>query len=192
MPDAAWPRVAFQGERGAYSEDAIQQLWGGRASPIPSWSFPDVIQAVTDGSTEYGIIPIHNTVVGKIQSAVDALAAAPHLLVIDETTIDIRHAVLASRGATYDTIRCVMSHPVALAQCGQFLARYPAWTIRESYDTAGAARDVAARGLPYLAAIASVRAAERYQLAVIAENIQDVAENRTRFLVIAQPGRGEE
>jgi prephenate dehydratase len=128
-------------------------------------------------------------VVGVIQNVVTALAAAPHLRVTDETTIEIRHALLALPGATLGTLTNVMSHPVALAQCGRFLARHPRWTVHESYDTAGAARDVAAQGVRDQAAIASVRAAERYQLAVVAEDIQDVSENRTRFVVIGRVRR---
>ncbi|HXC25758.1 MAG TPA: prephenate dehydratase domain-containing protein [Gemmatimonadaceae bacterium] len=189
MSDGVWPRVAFQGERGAYSEDAIRHLWGREVSPMPTWNFGDVIQAVSDGKTEYGILPVHNTVVGAIQNAVDALAAAPHLLVTDETTIEIHHALLAPTGATLDTLTTIMSHPVALAQCGRFLSQHPHWTVRESYDTAGAARDVAAQGTRDQAAIASVRAAQRYQLAVLAEDIQDVPDNQTRFVVIRDTRR---
>lgn len=192
MSDPAWPQVAFQGERGAYSEDAIHQLWHGRATPIPSWSFADVIQAVSNGTAEYGVLPVHNTIIGAIQGAVDALSAAPHLLITDETTVEIHHALLAPAGATCASVCRVMSHPAALAQCGRFLAEHPEWTVHESYDTAGAARDVAAQRATHQAAIAGLRAAERYQLAVLRQNIQDVADNRTRFVAITRAEKGGE
>jgi prephenate dehydratase len=179
-------RVAFQGERGAYGDDAIAELWRGEAIPVPSWSFNDVVQAVLHGSVDCGVLPIENTVVGLIAPTLDALVSARTLAVLNDIDIPIRHALLAPKGATLDGLRTVTSHPVALAQCGKFLGERPSLRAVDSYDTAGAARDVAARNDPTESAIASVAAAARYKLQVMAEDIQDVPENTTRFVVIAR------
>jgi len=179
-------RVAFQGERGAYGDDAIADRWRGDAIPVPAWSFADVIRAVMSGGVDYGVLPVDNTVVGPIAATREALAAAPALVVLDHIVVPIRHALLAPRAATLDGLTSVTSHPVALAQCGAFLARHPHLYPYDSYDTAGAARDVAARNDPTESAIASVAAAARYKLRVMAEDIQDAPENTTRFVVIAR------
>lgn len=186
LSHARKPRVAFQGERGAYGDDAIAQRWRMDAIPVPSWSFDDVVRAVVSGGADYGVLPIENTVVGPITMTQAALSASDELVVLDDIVVPIRHALLAPRGATLEGLASVTSHPVALAQCGRFLGRYPALRRWDSYDTAGAARDVAARNDPTESAIASVSAAVRYKLQVMAEDIQDVPENTTRFVVIAR------
>jgi prephenate dehydratase len=176
--------VAFQGERGAYGDDAIQHRWRS-ATAIPSWTFDDVVRAVMRGTADYGVLPIENTVVGAVAPAQAALTAAPELHVVDDIVVPIRHALLAPPGATFERITLVTSHPVALAQCGHFLRRHTHLRLQEAYDTAGAARDVAARNDPTESAIASVAAAARYKLQVMATDIQDVPNNVTRFVVIA-------
>jgi prephenate dehydratase len=182
------PRVAFQGERGAYGDIAIELLWHSAAIPLPSWSFDDVLKAVHTGKCEYGILPVENTVVGRIHVVCDALATETTLATLHDITIPIRHALLAPPSATLDTMTSVTSHPVALAQCQQFLERHAHMIQHDSYDTAGAARDVAARAQPTEAAIAGIPAARRYHLHVLAEDIQDTPDNVTRFVVI---GRAE-
>jgi prephenate dehydratase len=184
----ARPRVAFQGERGAYGDLAITQLWGDDALPLASWAFDDVISAVLRGKCDYGVLPVENTVVGRIGMVWDALGKTDGLSVIAETVVAVRHALLAPPGATLETIRSVTSHPVALAQCGAFLRAHPTMACHDSYDTAGAARDVAARCRSDEAAIAGIPAARRYHLLVLAEDIQDVRENETRFVAIARKG----
>jgi prephenate dehydratase len=180
------PRVAFQGERGAYGDEAIGSLWRGHAFPLASWGFDDVVRAVASGKADYGVLPVENAIVGAIAPTAAALRSAPVLTVVDEITIEISHALLALPGATLAGIRSVASHPVALRQCGRFLERHPHLTPHASYDTAGAAREVAAHGRLDEAAIASVMAAERYRLSVIAEDVQDVPRNWTRFVVVAR------
>jgi prephenate dehydratase len=184
MPRLTKPRVAFQGERGAYGDDAIQLRWRGDALPIASWSFDDVIRAVVNGKADYGVIPIANTIVGAIQMALDALRTAPILTVVDEIEVEIRHALLAPACASLATITSVASHPVALAQCKHFFAQHPHLKLRDAYDTAGAAREIAAHASSHEAAIAGLSAARRYNLQVLAEDIQDVPHNRTRFAIV--------
>jgi prephenate dehydratase len=180
--------VAFQGERGAYGDDAIQRRWR-CAAAVPSWTFEDVVRAVLRGTVDYGVLPVENTVVGAVLAAQAAMAAAPDLQVMDDILVPVRHALLAPPSATLDRLTMVASHPVALAQCGRFLERHGHLHPREAYDTAGAARDVAARNDPTESAIASVTAAARYKLQVMAEDIQDVPNNVTRFVVIAAKRR---
>jgi prephenate dehydratase len=181
------PRVAFQGERGAYGDLAIAQLWGEEAAlPVASWSFEDVVTAVLRGKCDYGILPVENTVVGRIGMVCDLLEGLHGLAVMGETVVAVRHALLAPPGATLEGLRSVTSHPVALAQCQRFLERHPQLLQYDSYDTAGAARDVAARARTDEGAIAGIPAARRYHLHVLAEDIQDVPGNETRFVAVAR------
>lgn len=180
--------VAFQGEPGAYSEEMIEQMWHGDATPVPVETFESVVRAVLDGTVEYGVLPIWNSVVGAIAATQELLRSTPELVSLMEIAIPVRHALLAPEGATLESVTSAASHPVALAQCGAFLRRHPRITARISHDTAGAAREIAARGRHDEAAIASVRAARRYRLAILAEDIQDSPDNETRFIVIARAG----
>jgi prephenate dehydratase/chorismate mutase/prephenate dehydratase len=179
-------RVAFQGELGAFSEEAIQQLWLGEAEPVPQRDFGDVINAVSKGSADRGVIPIENTIVGAIAAAHDAIAAAAELHVIAETVVNVHHNLLAAPGATFASVKGVFSHPVALAQCGAFFAKNKQFEVHPVYDTGGAALDVANICDPEYAAVASRAAARRYKLEVLAPNIEDRSDNQTRFLVVAR------
>jgi prephenate dehydratase len=185
---AAPLRVAYQGAPGAYSEGAVLRYWRGVAEPLPVATFADVTRAVERGAVELGLLPFENQVIGVIAASCDALADAldsgGRLRVVGETSIPVRHCLLAPAGATIQAVTRVMSQPVALAQCGRFLSAHPWMAAVDAYDTAGAARDVAAAGDPATAAIASRRAAERYGLAVLAEGIEDRPGNRTRFLAV--------
>ena len=181
------PRVAFQGELGAYSEQAVQQLWpGGAAAPVPMREFADVAQAVEAGDVDLGLLPIENTLAGSVIGSYDALSASGALHVVAETVVAIHHCVLALPGATLDALRTVASHPVALAQCARFLRAHPYVEARAAYDTAGAARDVARRGDPTAAAIAGRPAADRYGLEILAADVEDRPDNQTRFFAIAR------
>lgn len=160
------------------------QACGADAIPVACREFPDVVRAVRSGAVDAGVLPIHNAIVGPIEAARSALAAEPGVRVVAETSIEIRLLLLALPGVTLADVRRVASHPAALGQCGRFLARHPEWTIEPAYDTAGAARDLAASGDRRAAAIAGDAAAARYGLAVLADGIADQAENRTRFVRI--------
>jgi prephenate dehydratase len=179
-------RVAFQGELGAFSEQAVLQLWPSRAEPVPMRDFIDVARAVETGEVELGLLPIENTLAGSVIGSYDALFACGTLHAVAETVVAIHHCVLALAGATLESLRTVSSHPVALAQCERFLRAHPHLTAHATYDTAGAAREVAAQGDPTAAAIAGRPAAERYALEIIAANVEDRPDNQTRFLAIAR------
>lgn len=184
-------RVAFQGELGAYSEEAIRNL-DAHAIPAPCREFIDVAQAVEDGDADAGMLPIENTLAGSVVGSYDALTACASLYVIAETVVDIHHCVLAPHGASLGALAAIESHPVALAQCTRWLRARPEIAARAAYDTAGAARDVAQRGDPRAAAIAGRAAAERYDLEVLAANIEDRSDNQTRFLMVSRSPRALE
>lgn len=178
------PRVAaFQGERGAYADLALDELWGGDVLRLRCWDFAGVLRAVAQGSADAGILPASNRIVGTIPGVAEAIAASG-LHVHESVEIAVRHALLALPGATLEQLRIVYSHPVALAQCGNFLARHPWLEPRPAYDTAGAAREVAARRTRYEAAIASEASAERYGLAIVECAVADRDDNSTRFVVV--------
>lgn len=179
-------RVAFQGELGAFSEQGVRQLWPDGAEPVPMREFIDVARAVERGQVELGLLPIENTLAGSVIGSYDALFACDTVHVVAETVVAIHHCVLALPGATLGSLRTVESHPVALAQCGRFLRSHPDLLAHATYDTAGAAREVAARGDPTAAAIAGRTAAARYGLEIVATDVEDRPDNQTRFLAIAR------
>lgn len=178
-------RIALQGELGSFSDEAIQQLWGAEAVRLPYRDFADVTTSVASGIADRGILPIENTIVGSISGSHDAISATPGLFVVAEAVVAVHHCLLAARGTALDTLTTVFSHPVALAQCGQFFAAHPELAVQAVYDTAGAAMDVSRVNDPNIAAVASRRAAHHYELDVICADIEDRADNQTRFIAIA-------
>lgn len=176
-------RVAFQGERGAFSEDAVAMLWP-HAIPLPLRTMSDVTAAVSAGEADAGVLPVENTIFGRVEGALSAIANATDLHVVGETTLDIRQCLLGSEAATLEGIEVIESHPVALAQCGLFLARLPNARLQAADDTAGAARAVAESRDPRRAAVASARAASIYHLVILADHIEDRSDNQTRFLAL--------
>jgi prephenate dehydratase len=176
--------VAFPGERGAYSEDAVAAIWPG-AEPVPARYPLDVAHVVVAGDVDAGILPVENTLAGSVVASYDALAQCDDLHAIAEAVVRIRHCLLAAKGATLESIEVVESHPVALAQCTVFLARHPRIELRAATDTGRAARDVAQSGDLRRAAIAGMAAATRYGLRVLADGIEDRPDNQTRFLAIS-------
>ena len=184
--DAMNPRVAFQGERGAFGELAIRQQWPTGAVPIPCRTFPDAISAIRQDRAEYAVIPVENAIVGAVTVALDALHDARHEVVTcSEVRVPIHLCLLAPRGASLAELRSIHSHAVALAQCRLFFARHGWLEPVVHDDTAGAARMVAERDDRTIGAVAGELAAERYDLEIIAPCIEDIPANWTRFLVIA-------
>jgi len=179
-------RVAFQGEPGAYGEEAILTYFGrDAAEPVAMPTFSAVCDAVTTSSADAGVLPLENSLAGTVGDALDALAAGS-LMVVGEVLQPIHHHLLVLPQATIADVTQVTSHWQALSQCDRFLAEH-GWSVVPAADTAGAARDVAARRDPRVAAIASERAASLYGLRVAAREVQDAAENVTRFAVIVRP-----
>ncbi|MGH2740627.1 MAG: prephenate dehydratase [Actinomycetota bacterium] len=175
------PRVAFQGERGAYSEDAVHRFFGEcEAQPLPT--VRAVFEQVEIGATDFGVVPLENSQAGSINETYDLLVRHGVKLV-GEVVTRVDHALLGLAGASLSEIRRVYSHPQALAQCEEFLATLEAEVV-PFHDTAGAAKRVADEGKRDQAAVAGRRAAELYGLEVLTDAIQTFPENYTKFGVI--------
>ncbi|HEY8483923.1 MAG TPA: prephenate dehydratase [Longimicrobiales bacterium] len=178
-------RVAFQGELGAFSEEAVRQYFGDRAEPVPRREFREVGRSVVAGEVDYGLLPIENTLAGSVVASYDVLGGED-LRVVGEVIVPIHHCVLGVPGSRLEEVKRVLSHPVALAQCTRFLTAHPEIQAVAVYDTAGAAKEVSETGDPAVAAIAGRSAAERYGLTILAADVEDRPDNQTRFLVVAR------
>ena len=181
--DTLDPVVAFQGERGAYADLAIERVWGSRVRHMGCRDFNSVVAALASGDARYGVLPIRNAIIGDIPGVADALARAS-LTVQLHVVVPVVHCLLAVPGATIEELRCVFSHPAALDQCRAFFVERPWLTAVPCYDTAGAARDVAARNERLEGAIADEQCAARYGLQVLAREVGDRLGNNTRFAVL--------
>ncbi len=184
-------RAAFQGERGAFSEDAARQLLGDRAETVAYRSFDEMFDAVSSGDADAAVTPIENSLAGSVIKNYDLLEEHD-LTIIGETNVRIVHNLIAPRGVGLDDVRHVYSHPVALAQCEKFLRAHPRLAAEAAYDTAGSVKMVVENNRRDEAAIAGATAAEVYGAQVIAAGIEDNAENYTRFLLLARPERAAE
>jgi prephenate dehydratase len=176
--------AAYQGTRGANSEDAAIDLLTKDAKLFPRETFQDVFNAVAGGEARYGVIPIENTLAGSIHENYDLLFEHEDLKIVGETVRHILFALIAPPGVALGQLRRALSHPKALAQCEQFFRKHPQIQPVPVYDTAGAVERVTREGLNDAAAVATRRAAEVYGGVVLAESIQDHSENYTRFLLI--------
>ncbi|HEV2669665.1 MAG TPA: prephenate dehydratase [Gemmatimonadales bacterium] len=179
--------VAIQGEAGSFSHTAALDTHGPSLRLVPCVTFADLFQAVASGAAHRGIVPIENTLAGSVHENYDLLSAH-QLHVVGETQVWIHHCLIARPGTELPEVRRVASHPVALAQCRRFFATHPHLVAVPAYDTAGSVRNLIA-GDDHAnadAAIASALAAELYGGEVLAEGLEDHAENYTRFLVVAR------
>ena len=177
------PRVAFQGEPGAFSEEAVLTFF---ASPVPvavpTWR--SVFEAVRDEAVQAGVVAIENSLAGTIRETYDLLGEFD-LRITGAVSVPVRLALLARPGETLAGIERVYSHSQALAQADEFL-RTREWQVLTTYNTAGAARMIAERSEARAAAVASPRVAGLYGLEVIAPDIQTGDDNRTRFVVLSR------
>jgi prephenate dehydratase len=180
--------VAFQGERGAYSEDACVNYFGAGVETKPCPDFQSVFSAVEKDEVAHAVVPVENSIEGSV-AQVNDLLLDHDLTIVGEVIVPVKHCLIVAEGATMDSIKEVMSHPQALGQCRKFLQNHPDWRTIASYDTAGSARIVAESGRTDLAAIASKRAAGVYNLSILKEDIQSEDANFTRFFVLEKnPG----
>lgn len=174
-------RVAFQGEPGAYSQRAVRQLFAD-GDPVPMHSFRRVFEAVEIGAVEFGVVPLENSHAGSINESYDLLVRHG-LTIVAETIVRISHCLMAPKGTSVEEVQIVYSHSQALDQCEEFLDPLGAKCVAV-HDTAGAARLLAESSEVGAAAIASVEAAELYGLDVLATDIQDRADNSTKFVAV--------
>jgi prephenate dehydratase len=180
--------AAYQGMPGAFSEEAARIMLGSSASLLPCRTLEDVFAALVDGRAHAAVVPVSNSIAGDVPRC-RALIAHHTLRVVSEYDLPIAQTLLASRGATLSTVRRVYSHPVALAQCREFLSAHPALTPIVTFDTAGAVAEVIERGRPDEAAIGSARAAHVWGATILVQRIQDRADNCTRFVHVVPYGR---
>ncbi len=177
--------VAFQGERGAFSEQAARKIFGRNLTTLPVPAFEDIFKLITQRKVDAGIVPIENSLQGSILEVYDLLEHF-HLYIIGEVKLRVVHCLMAHRGASLKKIRRIYSHPQALAQCRSFLGRLPEVEAVPSYDTAGAAKLIREKNMMDAAAIASAEAARVYSLKMLARGIENNDANYTRFLVLGR------
>ena len=180
--------VGFQGVHGAFSE-AAARAWDHEAAVLPFPEFSDVFDEVQAGNLDFGVVPVENTL-GGIVGQVNSILVTTQLRIVAAIDMPIRHCLLAAPGQDIREIRTVYSHPQALAQCRRFLERNKLDAV-PYFDTAGAALMIAQDRPAGAAAVAGRFAAELYGLEIIKEGVQDAANNRTRFFVLARNGAGE-
>jgi chorismate mutase/prephenate dehydratase len=177
-------KVAFQGERGAYSESAVYQFFGSETQVKPCKEFRDVFENVMCQKTEFGAIPVENSLEGSVTQNYD-LFLKYDLKVCGEVIVKIEHYLIANPGTALAYVKAVYSHPQALAQCRHFLEGLGRELI-PTYDTAGSVKIIKEKRLRDAAAVASERAAKIYDMQILAKNIADNRENYTRFFVLSK------
>jgi prephenate dehydratase len=179
-------KVAFQGVRGAYSEAALLKHFGGDVEAVGFPFSEQVFDAVESKKVDRGFVPVENSIAGSVGVNTDLLLERG-VFAIAESYLPIEHCLLGLPGTRLEDVKTARSHPIALAQCRDFLNGRSITAVPD-YDTAGSAELVAARKTPGEAAVASRRCADVYGLAVLADNIQSAALNITRFLAFVREG----
>src|SRR5882724_1441502 len=175
-------KIAFQGEPGANSHIAIVEAYPD-AEPLPCPTFEDALAAISSGEADLGMIPIENSVAGRVAD-IHHLLPNSGLFIVGEHFLPIRHQLMAPKGAKLADIKTVESHVHALGQCRRIIRKLGI-KPNVAADTAGSARDISERGDKSAAAIASKLAADIYGLDILAEDVEDEAHNTTRFVVLA-------
>jgi len=178
------PRVAFQGEPGAFSSQAARKLLGENVSLVPCETFDQMFASVENGVSDYCLAPIENSLFGSVYQNYDLLLKH-NLRIVGETSLRIVHNLIAPPETKLEDLRRVYSHPVALGQCLQFLAAHPEMKPVAAYDTAGSVKMLMENREAGAAAIASAAAAEVYGARILMAGIEDDRRNFTRFLLLA-------
>jgi chorismate mutase/prephenate dehydratase len=177
-------KVAFQGERGAYSESAVYTFFGATADVKPCRDLAEVFESVDKQEAQFGVVPVENSLEGSVNQTYD-LFLTYALKVCGEIIIRISHCLIANPNTSLEAVKTVYSHPQALAQCRSFLERLGRELI-PTYDTAGSVKMLKEKGLREAAAVASEKAAEIYGMKILAREIEDNPENYTRFFVLSK------
>lgn len=178
--------IAFQGEKGAFSQEAVRRLAGPRAEVRPCQQFEEVFQCLRDKKVHGAVIPIENTLAGSVHENYDHLLNF-NFQIVAETSVRIVHNLIAAPGVKFSEIRHVYSHPVALNQCLNFFVRNPRVEKVPFYDTAGSVKMIMEQGLRDAGAIASALAAEIYGARILKKSIEDDRRNYTRFFLLRRP-----
>ena len=180
-------RVGFQGELGAFSQQAIQQLLGTKARPVPHVRFDQVFAALNKGAVDAAVIPIENTLHGSIHANYDLLLKYD-FAITGETNVRIVHNLIAPPGLTFARVRKVFSHEVAINQCLDFFTQHKRIEREIFYDTAGSVKMMMEQRPPGGAAIASELAAKIYKARILKRGIEDDRQNFTRFFLLEPTG----
>ncbi len=179
--------IAFQGERGAFSEEAARKLTNPKIAVLPCARFEDVFRTLEEGRASGAAVPIENTLAGSVHENYDHLLNF-EFAIVGETSVRIRHNLMAPKGVAFSKIKRAFSHPVALNQCLDFFAKNPQIERIPFYDTAGSAKMVMQEGLTDAAAIASEVAAEIYGARILRRSIESDRQNFTRFFLLRTAG----
>ncbi len=182
--DKHHPRIAFQGERGAFSEEAALKLIGAEIELVPRATFEALFASVDEGLADYILAPLENSLAGSVHRSYDLLLESS-LHITAEVIIPIAHYLIGCRGATFADITSIESHPVALAQCERFFRQHPNLKRSATEDTAGSVAEITRCREATRAAIAGRRAAEVYGGVILQEHLEDHAENYTRFVLLS-------
>ncbi len=180
-------KAAFQGEPGAFSQEAIRQILGPKAKSLPCQRFDQVFAALKEGSVDCAVVPIENTLHGSVYENYDLLLKYD-FVICAETSVRIVHNLIAPDGVRVRDVRKVYSHPVALNQCLDFFTRNPQMEREPFYDTAGSVKMVMHDRPPGAAAIASEIAAKIYGGKILKKGIEDDRQNHTRFFLLEPSG----
>ena len=179
------PTVAFQGARGAFSEQASKQLLGDNLDLRPREKFVEIFEALKSGEVDYAVVPIENTLHGSVHENYDHLLNF-RLPIVAETRVRIVHNLIGRPEAEFAGIRRALSHPVALNQCLEFFKDNSSIQAEPHYDTGGSVKTVMEQADPSIAAIASAAAAELYGGKILKPSIEDDPENHTRFFLLSR------
>ncbi len=175
--------IAFQGEHGAYSEEAVRQHFGSETDTVPCKTISEVFNLTEEGKVKYGVVPVENSIEGSVHEAYDSLITSS-AKIVGEIVLRVVHCLVAMPSTTIGDVRVVYSHPQALAQCRGYLASLGA-EVKVSYDTAGSVKMIRDDGRKDAAAVASMNAAQIYGMGVLRQGIEDYRSNYTRFLVVS-------
>ncbi|HZI62664.1 MAG TPA: prephenate dehydratase domain-containing protein [Pyrinomonadaceae bacterium] len=178
------PRVAFQGERGAFSEEAAIKLLGEEIELVPQQTFAALFDSLQTGAADYLVAPVENSIAGIVQPSVSRIRASS-FVILNELELQIDQHLIGCPGVAFDTIETVHSHPMALAQCTRFFEQHPRIKAVVADDTAGSVAEMIKQNDPKIAAIAGRHAAEVYGGEIILESIQDHPKNHTRFVLLS-------
>jgi prephenate dehydratase len=184
-------KAAFQGERGAFSEEAARRILGRDVEALARVSFDEMFQAVVSGAADCAMAPIENTLAGSVIRNYDLLLEND-LTIVGEVVLRVVHNLIAPPGVTVAQVRRVYSHPVALAQCERFFAAHRQFEVVPAYDTAGSVKMIMESGKRDEAAIAGASAAEVYGADILEAGIESNAQNFTRFFLLVRPDRASE
>lgn len=177
-------KVSFQGERGAYSEQAICKFFGEETEVVPCETFSELFDRVSDGTADFGVAPVENSTAGTIVQVYDLLLEHD-LHVVGEIKFRVIHCLISFPGTKLEEIKKIYTHPQAWAQCATFCKQY-LWEYVPSYDTAGSVKIIKEGDMQDAAAIASSRAAEIYGMEILRQGIESHNGNVTRFFVVSR------